>query len=72
MGREPVTINSRPSPRVPRDRVQAERVTAGCTMRIYLPFAEDWHDALSYLRCRMMESPSMAMLVVKNLLTRSS
>lgn len=52
---------------VPRDKVQKELIDAGYTVRVYLPFAEDWRDSLAYLRRRMIESPSMAFLVLKNI-----
>lgn len=52
---------------VPRDQIQKELVDAGYTVRVYLPFAEDWRDSLAYLRRRMIESPSMAFLVLKNI-----
>jgi proline dehydrogenase len=56
---------------VPRDKIQKELVDAGYTVRVYLPFAEDWHDALAYLRRRMIESPSMAGLVLRNMVRRN-
>ncbi len=37
-------------------------------VRIYLPFAVGWDDATAYLRRRMEESPSMILLVLRNLL----
>lgn len=55
---------------VPRDNIQRELRDAGYTVRVYLPFAEEWRDALAYLRRRMIESPSMAGLVLKNLVKR--
>ncbi|MEW5763925.1 MAG: proline dehydrogenase family protein [Acidobacteriota bacterium] len=55
---------------VPRDRVQKELVAAGETVRLYVPFASDWDDAIAYLRRRMLESPSMSLLVLKNLFVR--
>jgi proline dehydrogenase len=56
---------------VPRDRIQKELVDAGYTVRVYLPFAEDWKDSIAYLRRRMMESPSMVFLVLKNIFKRN-
>jgi proline dehydrogenase len=56
---------------VPRDALQKELLDAGEKVRLYLPFAEDWRDAIAYLRRRMLESPSMAGLVLKNLVKRS-
>jgi len=57
---------------VPRDTIQKELVDSGYTMRVYLPFAEDWKDSLAYLRRRMIESPSMAFLVIKNIFKKNS
>ncbi len=56
---------------VPRDRVQRELVEAGEKVRLYVPFAVNWDDAIAYLRRRMIESPSMTGLVLKNLVKRS-
>jgi proline dehydrogenase len=55
---------------VPREKLQRELVEAGHTVRLYVPFSVDWDDAIAYLRRRMIESPSMAGLVVKNLVKR--
>ncbi len=52
---------------VPREATQRELRAAGYTVRLYVPFALDWDDAVAYLRRRMVESPSMAGLVLKNL-----
>lgn len=57
---------------VPRDKIIKELRDAGETVRLYIPFANDWDDALAYLRRRMLESPSMAALVLKNLAFRNS
>ncbi len=56
---------------VPRDAVQKQIIEAGYTMRLYVPFAEDWDDAIAYLRRRMVEGPSITALVLKNLVKRS-
>lgn len=56
---------------VPRDAVQKQLVDSGYTMRLYVPFAEDWDDAIAYLRRRMVEGPSITALVLKNLVKRS-
>ena len=37
--------------------------------RLYIPFALTWEDATAYLRRRMVESPGMHWLVLRNLLT---
>ena len=55
---------------VPRDNIIKELRDAGETVRLYVPFANDWDDAIAYLRRRMLESPSMAALVIKNLFWR--
>jgi proline dehydrogenase len=55
---------------VPRERVQDELVAAGWPVRLYVPFAESWADATAYLRRRLAESPSMALLVLRNLVSR--
>jgi hypothetical protein len=55
---------------VPRVALQNELVAAGHAVRLYLPFAESWEDGLAYLRRRLAESPSMALLVARNLLSR--
>lgn len=39
-------------------------------VRLYVPFALSWDDATAYLRRRMEESPSVAWLVLRNLLRR--
>jgi proline dehydrogenase len=56
---------------VPREALQKELVDAGEKVRLYLPFALHWDDAIAYLRRRMLESPSMVGLVLKNLVKRS-
>ncbi len=55
---------------VPRDHIIKELRDGGAKVRLYVPFASDWDDAIAYLRRRMLESPSMAGLVVKNLFWR--
>jgi proline dehydrogenase len=59
---------------VPRTDLQ-ERVRRGALgpalpVRLYVPFANGWDDATAYVRRRMAESPSMAWLVLRNLLGR--
>jgi proline dehydrogenase len=39
-------------------------------VRLYVPFALSWDDATAYLRRRMAESPSIAWLVLRNVLSR--
>jgi len=36
-------------------------------MRLYVPFADGWDNAMAYLRRRMEESPSVGWLVLRNL-----
>lgn len=57
---------------VPRDHIQKDLVATGETVRLYVPFASDWDDAIAYLRRRMLESPSMSLLVLKNLFVRGN
>ncbi len=54
---------------VPRRRLQDELVAAGYPVRLYLPFVAQWDDAEAYLRRRLAESPSLAGLVIRNLLS---
>jgi proline dehydrogenase len=56
---------------VPRDDMQKELIERGEKVRLYVPYALSWSDAIAYLRRRMIESPSMTGLVLKNLLKRS-
>ena len=52
---------------VPRTELQQEIVKRGQIMRLYVPFAEDWKYAVHYLKRRLAHSPSMALMVMKNL-----
>jgi proline dehydrogenase len=52
---------------VPRTELQQEIVKRGQTMRLYVPFAEDWKYAVHYLKRRLAANPSMALMVMKNL-----
>jgi proline dehydrogenase len=50
----------------------ARRLLAGeyglvVPLRLYVPFALTWADATAYLRRRMMESPNVGLLVLRNL-----
>lgn len=56
---------------VPRDDMQKELVERGEKVRLYVPYALSWSDAIAYLRRRMIESPSMTGLVLKNLFKRN-
>ena len=59
---------------VPRAGLQARilegSLGAAVPVRLYVPFALGWQDATAYLRRRMAESPSMVLLVLRNLLRR--
>jgi proline dehydrogenase len=55
---------------VPRQRVQEDLLGHGHDVRLYVPFTESWDDGVAYLRRRLAESPSMALLVARNLLRR--
>jgi len=52
---------------VPRTEMQQEIVKRGQVIRLYVPFAEDWKYAVHYLKRRLAHSPSMALMVMKNL-----
>jgi len=52
---------------VPREALQQRLVEEGHTVRIYVPFADNWADAIAYCKRRMVENPSMAGMVLKNL-----
>ncbi len=52
---------------VPRTELQQEIVKRGQIMRLYVPFAEDWKYAVRYLKRRLAHSPSMALMVMKNM-----
>lgn len=51
---------------VPRQHIQQEIVKRGQTMRLYVPFAEDWKYAIFYLKRRLAANPAMAGMVMKN------
>lgn len=52
---------------VPRDRVQKFLIEKGYRVRLYLPFATHWGQAIAYLRRRMLNNPHMVIYVLKNL-----
>jgi len=52
---------------VPRSEIQQEIVKRGQIIRLYVPFAEDWKYAIRYMKRRLAHSPSMALMVMKNL-----
>lgn len=56
---------------VPREDMHKELLERGEKVRLYVPYALSWDDAIAYLRRRMIESPSMTALVLKNMVKRS-
>lgn len=52
---------------VPRQPLQQRLVSEGHVVRLYIPFADNWDDAIAYCKRRMVENPSMAGMVLKNL-----
>jgi len=52
---------------VPRTRLQQELLQRGQTVRLYVPFAEEWKYAVHYLKRRLAANPAMGIMVVKNL-----
>jgi proline dehydrogenase len=55
---------------VPRTEIQQEIVRRGQIIRLYVPFAEEWKYAIRYMKRRLAHSPSMALMVMKNLFGR--
>jgi proline dehydrogenase len=53
---------------VPRQTIQDELVRNGVTVRLYVPFAEQWKYAISYCKRRLAANPMMAAYVMKNML----
>ena len=49
-------------------RMRAAEFETELPMRLYVPFANSWGDATAYLRRRMVESPNVMWLVLRNLL----
>jgi proline dehydrogenase len=52
---------------VPRTRIQKEIIKRGQTVRLYVPFAEEWKYAVHYLKRRLAANPAMAVMVVQNM-----
>jgi proline dehydrogenase len=52
---------------VPRTQLQQEIVRRGQTVRLYVPFAEEWRYAEHYLKRRLAANPTMAVMVIRNL-----
>ncbi|MBP7865195.1 MAG: proline dehydrogenase family protein [Acidobacteria bacterium] len=55
---------------VPRLRVQDELVRRGVRVRLYVPYAENWKDAVGYCKRRLAANPSMGAQVLRNLFRR--
>jgi proline dehydrogenase len=51
---------------VPRQKLLRSLVEQGLRVRLYVPFAVGWRMAVAYLRRRLDEYPTMALLVLKN------
>jgi proline dehydrogenase len=47
---------------VPRECIQQELIQRGYLVRLYVPFTIEWKFAISYLRRRLIENPSMIYL----------
>jgi proline dehydrogenase len=52
---------------VPRQAIQTQIVNDGMTMRLYVPFAEEWKYAVAYCKRRLAANPMMGAYVMKNL-----
>ncbi len=52
---------------VPREKLQTRLVNEGILTRLYVPFATSWTMAVAYLRRRLDESPSLALMAGRNL-----
>ncbi|MEM1008575.1 MAG: proline dehydrogenase family protein [Myxococcota bacterium] len=52
---------------VPRHAIQQQLIAQGYRVRIYLPYATQWSNALAYSQRRLIENPMMGMHVLKNL-----
>lgn len=52
---------------VPREALQQRLINEGHVVRLYVPFADNWADAIAYCKRRMVENPRMAGMVLKNL-----
>lgn len=57
---------------VPREPLQQRLMDEGHLVRLYIPFADNWADAVAYCKRRMVENPSMAGMVLKNLFNGAS
>ncbi len=52
---------------VPRDSIQQKLISEGHVVRLYVPYATEWKNALGYAKRRLAANPRMAMYVVNNL-----
>ncbi len=55
---------------VPRRDIQDELIARGIKVRLYVPYAEQWKDAIHYCKRRMIANPSMGLLVARTLIPR--
>lgn len=55
---------------VPRQRVQDELVGRGVRVRLYVPFTENWKDAVGYCKRRLAANPAIGTQVLRNLFRR--
>lgn len=53
---------------VPRDEIQQELVSQQCPVRLYVPYGTTWEHAYAYSRRRLVENPSIAFYVARNIL----
>ncbi len=51
---------------VPREKIQDELIQKNYTMRLYIPFAEDWKDAIAYCKRRLIANPNMGFYIAQN------
>lgn len=51
---------------VPREKIQDKLIKEGYTFRLYIPFAEDWKDAIAYCKRRLIANPNMGFYVAGN------
>ena len=56
---------------VPRNRIINELRKKNYTVRLYLPFCEEWDDGIAYLRRRLNANPNFMFYVMRNMLRGS-
>ena len=52
---------------VPRRTLQRQLLDEGYRVRIYVPFATEWDDAVAYARRRLHENPSIMTYGIRNM-----